>query len=79
VAALEGPVAGLAALEAVDLDAVRDFQPFHACRADLLHQAGRDAEALDAYHRAIELTANPSERRFLETRVQAVARSTATP
>ena len=42
-----------------------DFQPYHATRADLLARAGRAAEALAAYDRAIELSVNPAERAFL--------------
>ena len=41
------------------------YQPFHAARADLLVRAGRVDEAVAAYDRAIELTTNPAERRFL--------------
>ena len=65
-ASATAPAAGLAALDALDADALDDYQPYHAARADLLARAGRPAEAVAAYDRAIELTANPTERRFLE-------------
>jgi RNA polymerase sigma-70 factor (ECF subfamily) len=65
VAELDGPLAGLAALDAVDADLLDGYQPFHAARADLLARAGRAADAVAAYDRAIELTTNPAERRFL--------------
>jgi RNA polymerase sigma-70 factor (ECF subfamily) len=68
VAELEGPSAGLADVEALDDQALVDYQPFHAARADLLARAGRADEARRAYDRAIELSANPIERRFLEAR-----------
>ena len=42
------------------------YQPFHAARADLLARAGQRDAARDAYARAIELSVNPAERRFLE-------------
>ena len=45
---------------------LEDYQPHHAARADLLARAGRREEAVAAHDRAIELTANPTERRFLE-------------
>jgi len=61
----DGPAAGLAALDAVDAAALDDYQPYHAALADLLVRAGRTAEAVAAYDRAIELTTNPAERRFL--------------
>ncbi|HEU5084881.1 MAG TPA: DUF6596 domain-containing protein [Acidimicrobiales bacterium] len=65
VAELHGPEAGLAALDAVDADALADHQPFHATRADLLRRAGRRAEAVSAYDRALALTMNVVERQFL--------------
>ena len=45
---------------------------YHAIRAELLRRLGRAAEARDAYQAAIELTENPSERRFLQRRVRAL-------
>ena len=66
VGELDGPLAGLRAMAAIDADAVATYQPFHAARADLLARAGHPDEARAAYDRAIELSANPTERRFLE-------------
>ena len=63
-----GPDAGLAALDELDAAALDDYQPFHAARADLLARAGRTTEAVAAYDRAIELTTNPAEHRFLTVR-----------
>ncbi len=63
-----GADAGLEALEAIDVESLVEYQPFHAARADLLGRAGRIGEARDAYDRAIELTTNPTERAFLEAR-----------
>ncbi|MCE9621014.1 MAG: sigma-70 family RNA polymerase sigma factor [Actinomycetia bacterium] len=62
---LDGPGAGLLALELIDADGVASYQPFHATRADLLARSGRREESDAAYSRAIELTENPIERRFL--------------
>jgi RNA polymerase sigma-70 factor (ECF subfamily) len=64
----DGPAAGLAALDAVDRAALDDYQPYHATRADLLARAGHPVEAAASYDRAIELTTNPTERRFLTER-----------
>jgi RNA polymerase sigma-70 factor (ECF subfamily) len=73
VAELRGTEAGLAALAAVDPGAVDAYQPYHAARADLLARAGRRVEAIAAYDRAIALTTNPVERRFLAARRDATA------
>jgi RNA polymerase sigma-70 factor (ECF subfamily) len=70
-----GATAGLDALDALDVNGLRDYQPYHAARADLLARAGR-RDATDAYDRAIELTANPTERRFLERQRTAAAERT---
>ena len=65
-------VAGRAKHVQINADAIDAYQPFHAARADLLARGGRVAEALDAYDRAIELTANPAEADFLRRRRSAV-------
>jgi RNA polymerase sigma-70 factor (ECF subfamily) len=70
---LHGPADGLAALDALDGERLDRYQPYHAARADLLARAGRGAEAIEAYDRAIALVANPVERDFLDDRRQAVA------
>jgi len=68
IAELDGPLAGLAALDAAEgVDALDAYQPLHATRADLLARAGRTDEALAAYDRALDLTTNGAERAFLET------------
>ncbi|MCU1484089.1 MAG: polymerase subunit sigma-24, partial [Actinomycetia bacterium] len=73
VAELSGVDAGLAALESLDAAALDEYQPFHAARADLLARLGRGDEARAAYDRALELTTNATERRFLEGRRAALA------
>ena len=60
-----GPERGLARMDAV-ADALADYPYLHAARADLLRRMGRRAEAADAYRRAVALTENDAERRFLE-------------
>jgi predicted RNA polymerase sigma factor len=67
---LDGPDAGLRALDAIDDPAVERFQPAWATRAHLLTQAGRAAEAADAYRRAIELTADPGVAEYLFWRLR---------
>ena len=62
VAEVDGPDAGLAAVDGLDLDA---YPPFHISRAELLVRAGRRDDALVAYDRALDLVTNAAERRFL--------------
>jgi RNA polymerase sigma-70 factor, ECF subfamily len=64
VAELHGPDDGLAALAQLG-SALEDYQPYHAARADLLARTGQPDAARSAYDRAIELSDNPTERRFL--------------
>jgi RNA polymerase sigma-70 factor (ECF subfamily) len=72
VAELHGAEAGLAAI--AELAEVLDgYQPFHATRAELLARLGHP-DAAAAYDRAIELSTNATERRFLEGRRAGVSR-----
>ena len=66
-AEVDGPAAGLALLDA-DAERTTRFQPAWATRAELLARLGRDAEATEAYDRAIALTHETPERRHLERR-----------
>ncbi len=72
---MRGAAAGLDALDALDATPLSDYQPYHAARADLLARAGRPG-ASAAYDRAIDLTTNPIERRFLERQRRAAAERT---
>jgi RNA polymerase sigma-70 factor (ECF subfamily) len=65
LAEVAGPEAALAELGALDLDRLRDFQPYHAVRADLLRRTGRTQEAHEAYGIAISLVSTSAERRWL--------------
>jgi RNA polymerase sigma-70 factor (ECF subfamily) len=65
VGELRGAGEGLLALDIIDESQVSGYQPFYAVRADLFARAGRLSEAVAAYDRAIGLTGNASERRFL--------------
>ena len=69
VAEVEGPQAGLALVDALDLGG---YHLFHAIRADLLRRLDRDAEASTAYEAAIARTRNAAERDFLERRRRAL-------
>jgi RNA polymerase sigma-70 factor (ECF subfamily) len=62
VAEVDGPAAGLALVDELDLDA---YHLTHAIRADLLRRLGRRPEAAAAYAAAAERTENAAERTFL--------------
>jgi RNA polymerase sigma-70 factor (ECF subfamily) len=67
VARASGPAAALALVDGLgELD---DYRYLHSTRADLLRRLGRVPEARAAYSRALELTAEGAERRFLERRL----------
>jgi predicted RNA polymerase sigma factor len=65
VAEANGPEAGLAVLDAIELDAVSGYQPYWAVRAHLLKLLGKTPDALEAYDRAIGLAEDPAVREFL--------------
>jgi RNA polymerase sigma-70 factor, ECF subfamily len=66
----DGPAAGLAVVDAILArgDLV-DYRLAHAARADLSRRLGRTADARVSYERALELTRQEPERRFLERRI----------
>jgi RNA polymerase sigma-70 factor (ECF subfamily) len=70
VAMRDGPSAGLALIDAIlgrgDLS---DYHLAHAARADFCRRLGRIAEARASYERALSLTGQEPERRFLERRL----------
>src|SRR6185312_13822459 len=62
VAEAEGPEAGLAIVDSLELD---DYRYLHATRADLLGRLRRLEEARSAYARALALVHDDAERRLL--------------
>ncbi len=70
VAMRDGPAAGLEVIDAIlargDL---ADYHLAHSARAELCRRLGRTAPARAAYKRAISLTRQHPERRFLERRL----------
>jgi RNA polymerase sigma factor (sigma-70 family) len=66
VAELQGPAAGLAALEAAAADRrVDSYQPYWAARANLLARTGSHDAARHAYQLAIGLENDPAVREYL--------------
>jgi RNA polymerase sigma-70 factor, ECF subfamily len=70
VAMRDGPAAGVALIEAIlargDLT---DYRPAHAARAELYRRMGSTHHARAAYERALALTRQEPERRYLERRL----------
>jgi len=70
VAMRDGPAAGLALVEALLAGGdLADYRLAHAARADLCRRLGRKADAKESYERALALTRQGPERRFLERRL----------
>ena len=65
VAQIDGPEAGLAILDRLDLD---HYRYFHSTRAELRRRADRDDQAHHAYRRALDLAQTKPEQRFLAAR-----------
>ena len=66
----DGPGAGLNAIDdIVTRGDLRDYRLVHAARAEFCRRLGRTAEALAAYKKALALTRQEPERRFLERRI----------
>jgi RNA polymerase sigma-70 factor (ECF subfamily) len=71
-AVLHGPVGALARMDAL-APALDDYPYLHASRAEMLRRLGRRDEALAAYRRALDLSGNAMERRFVERRIVELA------
>lgn len=72
VAEVDGPGAGLALVDDLDLG---NYHAVHAVRAGLLRRLGRDEEAVLAYEAAINGTDSAAERDFLQRRRDRLARA----
>jgi RNA polymerase sigma-70 factor, ECF subfamily len=71
VAMRDGPAAGLALIDETLSDGkLAEYHLAHAARADLCRRLGRSDEARAAYERALELTRQEPERRFLMRRIR---------
>ncbi len=74
VAMRDGPAAGLALVDALlERGELTDYRLAHAARADLCRRLGRKPEARSAYERALALTRQEAERRFLQRRLAELA------
>ncbi len=69
VAEVEGPEAALAIVDGLELER---YHLFHSTRGDLLRRLGRDQRAAEAYAQALAMATNPTERAFLQSRLDAL-------
>ena len=70
VAMRDGPAAGLALVEAIlARGELQDYHVAHSARADLCRRLGRTLDARASYERALALTRQEPQRRFLERRL----------
>jgi RNA polymerase sigma-70 factor (ECF subfamily) len=73
VAKRDGALAGLTLIEAIlDRGELDDYHLAHSARAEFCRQLGRVEAARAAYRRALELTRQAPERRFIEARLKAL-------
>jgi len=70
IAMRDGPEAGLAHIDAVlEHGELANYYLAHSARADMYRRLGRTAEARASYEKALALTQQEPERRFLATRI----------
>ncbi|MGU9849672.1 RNA polymerase sigma factor [Pseudomonas koreensis] len=70
VAKRDGALAGLTLIEGIlDRGELQDYHLAHSARAEFCRQLGRVEQARTAYLRALELTRQEPERRFIEARL----------
>jgi RNA polymerase sigma-70 factor (ECF subfamily) len=69
----DGAATGLALIEALlARGELQEYRPAHAARAELCRRCGRFDDARASYKRALELTRQEPERRFLEKQLAAL-------
>jgi len=74
VAMRDGPGAGLVLVDTIlDRGDLRDYRLAHASRAELCRRLARMAEARTSFERALALTRQEPERRFLQKRISEVS------
>ncbi len=75
VAMRDGPEIGLALVDAIlARGELVDYHLAHSARADLCRRLGRTPQAIAAYQRALALTTQAPERRFIERRLAELKR-----
>jgi RNA polymerase sigma-70 factor (ECF subfamily) len=70
IAMRDGPAAGLALIDAIlERGDLADYSRAHSARADLCRRLGKTGDARASYERALGLTRQEPQRRFLERRL----------
>ena len=73
IAMRDGPAAGLSLIDDIFARGeLQDYQLAHSARADLCRRLGKTEDALASYERALALTRQEPQRRFLERRIAAM-------
>ncbi len=71
IAMRDGPAVGLKLIDAIlEKGELKNYHLAHSARADLCRRLGRSADARASYTRALSLTRQEPERRFLEKRMR---------
>jgi RNA polymerase sigma-70 factor (ECF subfamily) len=75
VAMRDGPQAGVDLIEDIlNRGDLTDYQLAHSARADLYRRLGKKEEALNAYLRALELTQQEPQKRFIRKRLDEIGK-----
>jgi RNA polymerase sigma-70 factor, ECF subfamily len=73
IAMRDGPVAGLSRIEGLLAKGELDDYPLaHSAKAELCRRAGRMDEARASFEKALALTSQEQQRRFLQKRLAAI-------
>jgi len=76
VAMRDGPAAGIPLIEAL-LEPLQDYHLVHAALADLQRRLGHTQQAKIAYEKALELSRQEPEQRFLRKRLDELSKAQA--
>ena len=69
----DGPAIGLSLITGLlQDDTLQNYHLAHAAQADLFRRLARHQEALSAYQKALMLTKQSAEQRFLQKRIDAI-------
>ena len=73
VAMRDGPAAGLSSIDSILVRGeLNDYSLAYSARAELCRRLGRSSEAREGYERALSLTQQEAQRRFVESRLNEV-------
>jgi RNA polymerase sigma-70 factor (ECF subfamily) len=80
VAMRDGPEVGVRLIEDIlARGELTEYPLLHSARAELFRKSGKTADALESYRRALSLSRQEPQRRFLEERIQELVTSSQSP